>query len=182
MYRPQQSGPYPMRGLGVYALSGTCDSELATLNQANAVVFAQQDLLSGLSASLDKMTGAEWTAFWANAVEPAQQGLRDANAARESAQTAFNLCQSNKPVDPYVNPNGGGTTPPPAPAPSPSPGPAPAPQPAKLTCPSGQVPSADGKSCVKPATPAASSSNTLLIVGGLALLGVGAFILLRKKK
>jgi LPXTG-motif cell wall-anchored protein len=191
MYRSQQYrevnrafGPYlpphPMRGLGAYALAGTCDTEQANLNQANSVVSAQQALVNGMSNSMNSMPEGEKEAFWANVVQPAQQGLDAAVDSRDLAQSALNSCQAQNRVDPYVNPNGGGTTPPPAPTP-PSPTP-PAPLPAKLTCPSGQVPSADGKSCVKPATPAASSSNTLLIVGGLALLGVGAFILLRKKK
>lgn len=161
--------PHPMRGMGAYALAGTCDSEQANLNQANSVVSAQQALVNGMSNSMNSMPEEEQASFWSNVVQPAQQGLDAAVDSRDLAQSALNSCQSRSSVDPYVHPDGK-TDPTPVIPVNPVNPVNPVVPPVKPVVP------------VVPVVPAAKSSNTLLIVGGLALLGAGAFILLRKKK
>jgi LPXTG-motif cell wall-anchored protein len=189
MYRTQQyrevnrtfspyMPPHPMRGLGTYALSGdTCD---ALKQQADFTALSANSLQTTYTAMVSARDNAasddERAALQAQ-VDSLYANYQTQLQAASAANDAYLKCQSpSVSPQPYVDPG-----PDPVVPVNPVNPVGPTPVTPTLKCPAGQILSADGKSCVTPPK-AAGGTNWTLILGGVALLGVGAFVLLRKKR
>lgn len=162
--------PYPMQGLGVYrGMGDDCSQYQAQVDAFQGVLSASEVTYAALKAVAD--ANPDDMAAQGSALS-AKQSLDSAQMQLATAQAQLNACQTPyvepSPTNPVVTPS---ATPEVLPDPVVTPvAPTPAVVPAVVPAPS-----------VVPVK-AAGSTNWLLVLGGVTLLGVGAMFVLRKKR